>query len=87
MADRFKKNELARQLATRMKCDEATATLWLGAVTETLYEAIRLGKSVTLPGLGGFYVRPERSTWVFRFNPSQRLRALFGWSSTYKGEL
>jgi DNA-binding protein HU-beta len=22
--------------------------------------------------------------WVFKFNPSQRLRQLFGWSSTYK---
>jgi hypothetical protein len=33
------------------------------------------------------YVRPERDSWVFKFNPSQRLRKLFGWSSTYKGEL
>jgi DNA-binding protein HU-beta len=24
---------------------------------------------------------------TLRFNPSQRLRALFGWSSTYKGDL
>jgi hypothetical protein len=24
---------------------------------------------------------------VFKFNPSQRLRALFGWSSTYRGPL
>ena len=87
MAERVKKNELARRLAARMKCDEATAAIWLNAMTETLYEAIRTGKSVTLPGFGGFYVRPERSTWVFRFNPGQRLRALFGWSSTYKGDL
>lgn len=87
MTERAKKNDVVHQLATRMKCDEATAALWLGAVTETLYEAIKTGKSVTLPGFGGFYVRPERSTWVFRFNPSQRLRALFGWSSTYKGQL
>jgi DNA-binding protein HU-beta len=41
---------------------------------------------VTLRGFGSFYVRPERSTWVFRFSPGQRLRALFGWSSTYKGQ-
>jgi DNA-binding protein HU-beta len=25
--------------------------------------------------------------WVFKFNPPQRLRKLFGWSSTYKGKL
>jgi DNA-binding protein HU-beta len=87
VADRFRKNELTRQLAVRMNCDEQTAASWLDAVPETLYEAIKTGKSVTLPGFGGFYVRPERSTWVFRFNPGQRLRALFGWSSTYKGQL
>ena len=33
------------------------------------------------------YVRPERESWVFKFNPSQRLRALFGWSSSYRGPL
>ena len=37
--------------------------------------------------LASSYVRRERPTWVFKFNPAQRLRALFGWSSTYKGEL
>jgi DNA-binding protein HU-beta len=53
---------------------------------ETLYESFKTGESVTLRGFGSFYVRPERSSWVFRFNPGQRLRALFGWSSSYKGE-
>jgi DNA-binding protein HU-beta len=32
-------------------------------------------------------VRHERDSWVFKFNPCQKWRALFGWSSTYKGEL
>ena len=41
---------------------------------------------VTLRGFGSFYVREERSSWVFRFNPGQRLRALFGWSSSYTGQ-
>ena len=36
---------------------------------------------------GGFYVSPRGDTWAFKFNPGQKLRALFGWSSTYKGEL
>jgi DNA-binding protein HU-beta len=40
---------------------------------------------VTLSGYGNFYVRQERERWVFKFNPSQKLRALFGWSSTHKG--
>jgi DNA-binding protein HU-beta len=45
------------------------------------------GEGVSLRGFGSFYVRAERDSWVFKFNPSQRLRALFGWSSTYRGPL
>jgi hypothetical protein len=81
------KKDIIIHLAARMETDEKTAEAWLNALIETLYEAFKAGKSVTLPGLGGFYVRPERDSWVFKFNPAQKLRALFGWSSTYKGEL
>jgi DNA-binding protein HU-beta len=69
-----------------MKTDEATATPWVDCVVETLYESFKDGKIVTLPGFCGFYVRPEPESWVFKFNPGQRLRALFGWSSTYSRE-
>ena len=86
MIDRIDKDELARRLAARMHSDVATATTWLDGVVETLYESFKAGESVTLRGFGSFYVREERSSWVFRFNPGQRLRALFGWSSSYKGE-
>ncbi len=86
MIDRIEKDELARRLAARMQTDIATATVWIDEVLETLYESFKAGESVTLRGFGSFYVRPERSSWVFRFNPGQRLRALFGWSSSYKGE-
>lgn len=87
MADRINKEEFARRLAKHMNTDEATATAWIDGFTETLYESFKAGESVTLQGLGGFYVRPEAASWVFRFNPAQRLRALFNWSSTYKGDL
>ncbi|HLZ63153.1 MAG TPA: HU family DNA-binding protein [Ktedonosporobacter sp.] len=86
MTDRITKGELTRRLAVRMKSDEATAAAWIDGVVETLYESFKAGESVTLPGFGGFYVRPEPASWVFKFNPAQRLRALFGWSSTYTGE-
>jgi hypothetical protein len=70
-----------------MKTDEATATALIDGVIETLYESFKAGKGVTLPGFGGYYVRPEPASWVFKFNAGQRLRALFGWSSTYSGTL
>lgn len=81
MSDRIKKGELARRLATRMGTDEKTAEAWIEALVETLLDSFRLGESVTIRGFGNFYVREERSTWVFKFNPGQRLRALLGWST------
>ena len=85
--ERIRKKEFARLLAARMKTSETVSAMWLDAVLDTLYESFRRGQSVTLSGFGNFYVRPERVHRVFKFNPSQRLWALFGWSSTYKGGL
>lgn len=87
MTERMKKDEFVRLLAAKMETNEGTAAAWVDGVVETLYESFKEGKSVTLPGFGGFYVRPESESWVFKFNPAQRLRALFGWSSTYNGDL
>jgi DNA-binding protein HU-beta len=87
MDERIQKKEIVCRLASRMKTDEATATLWVDAMLDTLYESFSHGQSVTLSGFGNFYVRPHHEHWTFKFNPSQKLRALFGWSSTYKGSV
>ena len=87
MSERIQKKDMVQRLARRMGTDEQTAEVWLDAFTETLYEAFKEGRSVTLSGLGGFYIRPHRDSWAFKFNPGQKLRALFGWSSSYKGKL
>ena len=87
MTERINKDELVRRLAARMNADEATATAWVDGIVETLYDSFKASESVTLPGFDGFYVRPEPESWDFEFNPGQRLRALFGWSSTYSGKL
>lgn len=70
-----------------MNTDEVTAAAWVDAVVETIYDSLKAGESITFKGFGSFYVRPEHESWVFKFNPGQRLRALLGWSSTYKGKL
>ena len=87
MSDRVQTKDLVKLLAKRMKTDEETAGVWLDAMLDTLYKAFKKGQSVTLTGFGGFYVRRERGSWVFTFSPSQKLRKLFRWSSTYKGKL
>lgn len=87
MSNRITKKELVARVAERTGQDiELTAEL-VDAVLEEIYEALKHGERVSLTNFGTFYVQPKRDSWVFRFNPSQRLRALFGWSSTYKGDL
>ena len=87
MPERIQKKDVVHRLARCIGTDERTAGAWLDALSETLYEAFKAGQSVTLPGFGGFYVQPHREAWAFKFNPSQKLHALFGWSSSYKGKL
>jgi DNA-binding protein HU-beta len=83
MAERIEKQEFIRRLAERMQTDEATATRWL----DEMYQTFRSGCGLTLPGFGGFYLDERRDGWAFRFNPGQKLRALFGWTSCYRGPL
>jgi nucleoid DNA-binding protein len=87
MASLIKKRELVNLIANRMKTDSKTAEMWLDAVLDTMYDVFRKGQGITLTGFGGFYLERKRDGCAFKFNPGQRLRALFGWSSTYKGNL
>ena len=87
MAKRIQKKDVVERLASRLSVNENAAEEYLDAVLETLYQAFKSGEGVTLPNFGSFYLDLRRSGWVFKFHPSQKLRALFGWSSSYKGEL
>jgi len=81
------KKELIRRISKRMPEGTGTVEEMVDATLEEIYEALKQGECVSLRNFGTFYVRPERDSWVFKFNPSQRLRKLLGWSSTYKGKL
>lgn len=87
MAERINKEEFVRRLAKKMKTDAETAEAWLDATLETMYQVFKSGKGISLPGFGGFYLDHRRDSTAFKFNPGQKLKALFGWSSTYKGNL
>ena len=86
MSENVKKKEFVKLLASKMKADEKTAEMWVDAFTETLYECFKQQRGVVITNLGTFYLRiTSRGDSIFRFNPAQKLRALFGWSSHYKG--
>ncbi len=87
MSDRIDKTELIERIAKRSGNSAVTIEKIVDAMVEEIYEALKQGECITLKNLGSFYVRSGRENWVFKFNPAQRLRKLFGWSSTYKGEL
>jgi nucleoid DNA-binding protein len=87
MAEHIKKEEFVRRLAKKMGTDEATAEAWLDATLEAMYQVFKTGKGISLAGFGGFYLDRRRESTAFKFNPGQKLRALFGWSSKYKGKL
>ena len=87
MSDRIERDELIERVCKRTGNSVKTVEKIVDATLKEIYEALKQGERVSLKNFGTFYVRPERESWVFKFNPSQRLRKLFGWSSTYKGEL
>lgn len=85
MADmRLEKADIVRLVTQRTNRESALVAEIFDATIEEIYAAIKCGESVSLRNFGTFYVRPELRQWVFKFNPSQRLRSVLGWSSTYR---
>jgi DNA-binding protein HU-beta len=88
MSENVKKKEFVRILAQKMNVSEKTSEKWVDAVADTIFDCLKQGRGIVITNLGTFYLRiTSRGDSVFRFNPAQKLRSLFGWSSTYKGDL
>jgi DNA-binding protein HU-beta len=81
------KQELIRRVCQRVSQSQPEIEETLDATLEEIYQSLKQGESVNLRNFGTFYIDFRRSGTVFKFNPSQRLRKLFGWSSTYKGDI
>ena len=64
---------------------DVEATLETGL--EEIYQAMNRREKVTLVNFGAFYIDERRTGVAFKFSPSQKWRAMLGWSSSYKGEL
>ena len=87
MAQRINEKEVIIRVAQRTSKDVELVTEIFDATFTEIYEAFKREESVTIRNFGNFYIRHERESWVFRFNPAQKLKALFGWSSGYTGPL
>ena len=73
------------KIASQMKTDSTTTEKWVDAVLESIFQSLEHREKVTLQGFGNFYVDERSRGTVFKFNPSQRMRSMLGWASTYKG--
>jgi DNA-binding protein HU-beta len=80
------KPEIIQRVSTQTGIAPHTVSHVLDGILDEIYKPLKQGESVSLRDFGNFYIRLGHSQSVFKFNPSQRLRKLFGWSSTYKGD-
>lgn len=84
---RLDKKELVRLVAERLELNQNETEAVIDATLDEIYNSVARGEPVTLRNFGTFYVEAKRDAWLFKFTPSQKWRKLFGWHSTYKGEL
>ncbi len=83
----IKHKEFIKQYARKMNCSEANAEKYLTGFIDTVYDNIKDKSSTTIQNFGKFYVSQRRDSTAFKFTPSQKMKAILGWSSTYKGKL
>lgn len=83
MSDKLNKKEFIKELSFKMNVDAKDAEDWLNATISIFYEAFELRKSITIENFGNFYIKEKNNICVFKFNPSQKLKYVLGWSSSY----
>ena len=83
----MKHKEFIKEYAQKMGCDEKIAKQQVEAFIEVILDAMKKRDSITMEHLGKFYVEDRRDSTVFKFTPAQKLKAILGWSNTYKGEI
>ncbi len=81
------KKEWIKTVAKETEQPEALVETILEVGLEEIYQSMKREEKVTLQSFGTFYIDVRHSGTVFKFNPSQKWKALFGWSSSYSGEL
>jgi DNA-binding protein HU-beta len=87
VADKINKKDLIERIANKTKKDLAEVELIVDATLDEIYQLLKNRETVSIRNFGKFYIRERSSGTIFKFDPSQKLRAIFGWASTYKGEL
>ena len=78
---------MVKRVCQRVERDNKLVEEIIDITLDEIYQSLKQRESVNLLNFGTFYIKAHRDSTAFKFNPSQKLRKLFGWSSTYKGEI
>ncbi len=78
--------ELIKRITQRINQKEEIVEEIVNATLEEIYDSLKQKESINLRNFGTFYIEARGNSTVFKFNPSQRLRKLFGWSSKENAE-
>lgn len=70
MSERPGKEDLLERVVERAGVTPDVGAAVIDAFLDEIYQSIKQGQCVTLRNFGTFYVRPERSSWVFKFSHS-----------------
>jgi len=80
--------ELIQSIVKESGVDAETVDKVFTATIEQIIKSLKDCETVSIRNFGRFYIRPgDDRMKVFKFSSSQRLRKIFGWSSTYKGDI
>lgn len=82
-----KHKELIKLYAQKSGISETEASEQITNFIETIFDAVKEHRPITIEHLGNFYMSEHKDSVAFRFNPAQKFKAMLGWSSTYRGEL
>lgn len=81
------KKDLIKRVVQKVESNPKEVEVIVDATLEEIYQSLKEGESVNIRNFGTFYIKHHRDSVAFKFNPAQKLRKLFGWSSTYKGDV
>lgn len=81
------KKDLIKRVSQKVENKPKDVEAIVDATVDEIYQSLKQGESVNIRNFGTFYIKHHHDSIAFKFNPAQRLRKLFGWSYTYKGDI
>jgi hypothetical protein len=85
--EKIKHKDFIKLYAKKMNCTEQEAERFLDGFIDTLCDGMKNIQPITIQHLGIFYIAEKHDSRIFKFTPAQKLKAILGWSSSYKGDI